>query len=203
VGAGLRLIVKDEEDLWDRGWGFNEYKLNAINAMVNVPSIKDCMDKNKDWSAAARQEQLSPYGTYVPHVPANIVADAPFDGTQTSRSETGYFGLLSDVNWSPRERVLYNIPPDPQVLPEGLISLHVRRHVARDSRGVAGCHRGANFFVSPPPFLCLVRARHGGILIFFSLSFLLMKPSANSLCALRSDFHEITYREGFNLFTHL
>jgi hypothetical protein len=102
VGAGLRLIVKDEEDLWDRGWGFNEYKLNAINAMVNVPSIKDCMDKNKDWSAAARQEQLSPYGTYVPHVPANIVADAPFDGTQTSRSETGYFGLLSDVNWSPR-----------------------------------------------------------------------------------------------------
>jgi hypothetical protein len=27
---------------------------------------------------------------------------------------------------------------------------------------------------------------------------MVMKPSAKSLCALRFDFHEISYREGFN-----
>jgi hypothetical protein len=152
VGVGLRPIVKDEEDLWGRGWGINEYKLNDINAMVNVPSIKDCMDETKERAAAARQEQLSPYGTYVPYVPANIAADAPFDGTNaTSRPETGYFGLLSDVNWSPRERVLYNIPPDPQVLPEGLSSVHVRRHVtAEEFLGVTAEQISSS---APPVFL--------------------------------------------------
>jgi hypothetical protein len=34
----------------------NEYKLNDINAMVNVPSIKDCMDETKERAAAARYE---------------------------------------------------------------------------------------------------------------------------------------------------
>jgi len=43
-------------------------------------------------------------------------------------SETGYYGRVSDMNWSPVERVLYNIPLDPQVGSKGMSSVHIRPH---------------------------------------------------------------------------
>jgi hypothetical protein len=145
-GVGHCPPVKTEEDLLTRGWGINEYKVNDINDMINVPSIKDCMDEAKEKAAAAQREHLGPY------VPANIAADAAVDDTNgTARAETGYFGLLSDVNWSPRERVLYNIPPDPQVLPEGMSSVHVRRHkTAEEYLGVTADMISSS---APPVFL--------------------------------------------------
>ena len=115
VGIGHTPVVKDEADLWDRGWGVNEFRQVDVGQFVRAPSMQECKDETKALIKRAIEAKEE-----------NHEIQEQFNSTYEGGggNRTGYFGLLSDLNWSPKERVLYDIPADPQSVPVHLFVLH-------------------------------------------------------------------------------
>lgn len=124
VGRGQAPEVQTDEDLLHRGWGINEYRQLDFDHMVPAPTLKECKDEAKA-AAAGRLPGISIGSEFVAAGARQNIswmggdAGGAHDGRSAANnrnvSGTGYYGLVSDLNWSPKERVLYRIPPDPQV----------------------------------------------------------------------------------------
>ena len=129
VGRGQGPTVETEEDLLQRGWGVNEFRQLDYDHMVKAPTLKECKEEVQ---AVAAGRKLPLECSALPDAAARGSMPCTNEGTgggeggdaagsrgvgAANIAGTGYYGRVSDLNWSPHERVLYNIPPDPQVCP--------------------------------------------------------------------------------------
>jgi hypothetical protein len=137
VGVGNQPEVESVEDLVERGWALREYRQVDLDHFESAQGLERgaeeeachvgahelaapsaCGDGNaSDFGAANRT--------------GNTTSDPTCDAGRVwvgGDARASRNSLLSDMNWSPLERVLYKIPPDPQVNPSGFSTVHLRPH---------------------------------------------------------------------------